>query len=65
MDTLLSEYASFTEDFVFYELPIARALAYQAAINARYGNDQAGPNYEDQDIMDVISPSALGTRKKK
>lgn len=61
-DALLSEYG-WSLEYVLWQLPLQQALALYAAIAARYGNEQHGPNYEEMDLLDELT--AGGDRRAR
>ncbi|MBI5770854.1 MAG: hypothetical protein HZA93_23960 [Verrucomicrobia bacterium] len=53
LDTLMHEYG-WTIQHTLWRVPLAQALALYAAIDARYGNDPAGPNYIEQELTAAL-----------
>jgi hypothetical protein len=66
-DALASEYG-WARDYILFEIPLQEAFAWYAAIAARYGNEQRGPNYEELDLLDALdaaSPPASPRRRRR
>lgn len=53
IDAIASEYG--WDDEIIIAKPLARILAYFAAICIRHGNTPSGPTYEEEELIDDLN----------